>query len=223
MGTPHGKLIVIEGIDGGGKKTQSTLLTDHLKQEGFKTDLLSFPLYDTPAGKLIAAYLRGEIGNKEDVPAELPALFYALDRYQAKWTIQTMLASGHILVVDRYTPSNLAFQTAKFEDNDKLEFQHWIESVESRLPQPDLVLYMHVPLETSQTWVIERDQRIFELSELKDIYERDFEFQKKVQAMYLLLAKEKGWEIVEYATPDGQIRSREKIHEDIWEKVARIL
>ncbi len=218
-----GSLIVIEGLDGGGKKTQSTLLLTRLKDEGYPTDLLSFPLYETPAGKLIAAYLHGDIGNKEDIPAELPALFYALDRYQVKWTIEKMINEGINLVVDRYTASNLAFQTAKLPDDEKKSFQNWIEGVEGRLPQPDIVLYLHVPLETTRQWIQERDQRAFELSDLKDIYERDFAFQQKVQERYLALATEKNWTIIEYADPDGTIRSRRDIHEDIWEAVQQIL
>ena len=218
-----GKLLVIEGLDGGGKKTQSNLLYNHLLEDGFKTKLISFPLYDTPAGKLVAAYLQGEIGNKEDVPPELPALFYALDRYQAKWDIEQLLEDGYIVVVDRYSPSNLAFQTAKFPDKKKKEFLKWIEIVESRVPTPDRVFYMNVPIATIRQWIKNRNQREFELTDLKDIHERDYEYQQKVQKMYIKLAKKHKWEVINYATSSGTIRSRSSIHKEIWERVEKLL
>jgi len=53
-----GKIITIEGTDGSGKETQSKLLVDKLNSLGFKTEMMSFPRYETPMGRIIAqAYL----------------------------------------------------------------------------------------------------------------------------------------------------------------------
>ena len=48
-----GKLIVIEGTDCSGKNTQSILLAKKLNAMGYKAINLSFPMYDTPTGKII--------------------------------------------------------------------------------------------------------------------------------------------------------------------------
>ena len=40
---PQGKLIVIEGTDGSGKATQSSLLCDELKRRGISLSKLGFP------------------------------------------------------------------------------------------------------------------------------------------------------------------------------------
>lgn len=41
-----GKIIVIEGTDGSGKKTQAVKLFERLKREGYNVIQLSFPNYD---------------------------------------------------------------------------------------------------------------------------------------------------------------------------------
>ena len=53
-------IIVFEGGDQAGKKTQSTLLVKKLKSAKVKTKLFSFPDYSTPIGKEINKYLHGK-------------------------------------------------------------------------------------------------------------------------------------------------------------------
>lgn len=55
-----GKLIVIEGTDCSGKETQTKLLMERLKKDGEKVATLSFPMYDTPSGRIIGACLLGK-------------------------------------------------------------------------------------------------------------------------------------------------------------------
>lgn len=221
---PIGKLIVIEGLDGGGKKTQSDLLYNHLIKSGYKAKLISFPIYDTPAGKLIAAYLGGEIGGRNDLPPEIPALFYTLDRYQVKWDLEKLLKEGNIVILDRYSPSNLAFQGAKIPSVKKRQkFLSWLEKVESRLPLPNLIFYLNVPIKNIKEWIAQRFQRPFELTAIKDIHERDFAYQKQVQKLYISLAKQHGWSIINYMNSQRKIKTREKIHAEIWQKVKKVL
>ena len=54
-------IIVIEGADQAGKKTQSQLLAAKLNSKKLKTKLFSFPDYTTSIGKEISRYLEGEI------------------------------------------------------------------------------------------------------------------------------------------------------------------
>ena len=60
------KLYVIEGLDGSGKATQATLLTDYLTGKGIPCRKLSFPDYNDPSSTLVKMYLHGEIGTLEE-------------------------------------------------------------------------------------------------------------------------------------------------------------
>ena len=55
-----GKLIVIEGTDCSGKGTQSELLFKRLESEKKKVVKLSFPMYDTPTGKIVGGPYLGK-------------------------------------------------------------------------------------------------------------------------------------------------------------------
>ena len=58
-----GMLIVIDGLDGSGKNTQSKLLYQKLLKEGKKVRLVSFPDYESPACSPVKMYLGGEFGG----------------------------------------------------------------------------------------------------------------------------------------------------------------
>lgn len=55
-----GKLIVIEGTDCSGKGTQSDILYNKLVSEGFNVYKTSFPMYDTPTGKIVGGPYLGK-------------------------------------------------------------------------------------------------------------------------------------------------------------------
>ena len=84
-----GKLIVIEGTDSSGKTTQSKLLEENLNKKGIKSVLLSFPMYDTPTGRIISGPLLGKTGESyfnEDaskIDPKIACLYYAADRYNS--------------------------------------------------------------------------------------------------------------------------------------------
>ena len=83
-----GKIIVIEGTDCSGKETQSVLLEKKLKEQGKKCIKFSFPMYDTPTGKVVGgAYLGKEEISKSyfeegavNVDPYVVCLYYAADR-----------------------------------------------------------------------------------------------------------------------------------------------
>jgi len=77
-----GKLIVIEGLDGSGKSTQTELLQKKLAALSVDTKRIKLPDYDDPSSTLVRMYLGGEFGNDPScVNVYAASSFYAVDRY----------------------------------------------------------------------------------------------------------------------------------------------
>ena len=209
-----GLFISFEGIDSSGKKTQASLLAEYLRKRGFDVVELSFPAYNTVFGKHVASFLKGEYGKKDEVAPEVAALLFAIDRYQFKSYISESLLKGKIIVCNRYTQSAMAFEGTL--NKDKKEFIKWIEKVESRLPQPDIIFLLDMPTKISMKLLENRD------GGKKDIFEEDLRFQEAVRQTYLELSKGKKWVVIECFRGD-EPKSIEEIHEEIVEKVEKIL
>ena len=76
------KLIVIEGLDGSGKATQTAILAQELTQMGVPVKTVSFPDYEKPWSCLVRMYLEGQFGSRpEDVSAYAASSFFAMDRF----------------------------------------------------------------------------------------------------------------------------------------------
>lgn len=108
-----GKFIVIEGMDGSGKKTQFQKLIRKLKSKKAPIMTLDFPCYKKGSSYFVKKYLKGEYGSWEEVDPYRASLFYALDRFDFKKEIEKELEEGKILIANRYTPSNMGHQGAK--------------------------------------------------------------------------------------------------------------
>src|SRR5579871_2025076 len=103
---PRGKLIVFEGIDGSGKRTQAEALAREFSARGIACAQIDFPRYDGFFGRLVAQFLNGDFGPLEAVDPHFSALLYANDRLEAKPRLEAELAAGKILLADRYISSN---------------------------------------------------------------------------------------------------------------------
>ncbi|MDY6776569.1 MAG: dTMP kinase [Candidatus Nanohaloarchaea archaeon] len=207
-----GTFVVIEGLDSSGKRTQAELLRDRLKEEGEEARYVEFPTHqETPVGKVIDRYLLGEYR----VPEEVRVLLYSADRYQFREEFEEFLRGGGVLVADRYSQSNYAFQTTEFDGEEWEDAVEWMEEVDSRLPRPDIVILLDIPPEKARK-LMEEDGKE------QDMHEEDIDFQGEVLENYRRLAEKKGWEVVE-VVEDGEIRSKEEIHGDIWGKVRELL
>ena len=78
----HGKLIVLEGLDGSGKATQAKRLAAALAAEGRLVREITFPNYESDSSALVKMYLAGQFGqHPDDVNAYAASSFYAVDRY----------------------------------------------------------------------------------------------------------------------------------------------
>ena len=215
-----GKLIVLEGIDGSGKATQSALLEEALKKQGKKVMHISFPDYDSDSSALVKMYLKGDFGKEpSDVNPYAASLFYAVDRfasYRMKW--KQFYEEGGIVIADRYTTSNMVHQMTKYDDvEERKKFLSWLEQteyVELELPRPDQVILLDIPLSISENLVKERAKQGGSM----DIHEQHLDYLRKCHDAYQELVKHYSWTKIACAD-HGVLRSVEVIHEDVLKAV----
>jgi dTMP kinase len=213
------KLFVIEGVDGSGKSTQLKLLKEFLKTKGYDCELLHFPRTDAPYfGELIARFLRGEFGSLNEIDPYLVALLYAGDRKDAADEIRSWLEKKKIVLLDRYTYSNIAYQCAKIGDHksqDKL--MKWILSLEFThfaIPKPDLNFFLDVPFSFTEKKLLSNrsgEDRNY-LNGTRDIHEESLNFQKKVREIYLRVARsDNRLVVVNCCNKEGRMQAPEEI------------
>ena len=223
------KLFVVEGIDGAGKSTQIRLLREYFSRRGFSCEYLHFPRTEEPYfGELIARFLRGEFGSLNEVDPWLVAMLYAGDRKDASNLINGWLKTGNMVLLDRYTYSNIAYQCAKLTSPDEQEnLMNWILDLEFRhfgIPLPDLNIFLDVPFSfTEQKLVSSRagNDRSY-LNGTRDIHEESLTFQKRVREMYLHVAEsDERLCIVNCGDDSGRMLPQEKIFEMIIKILAK--
>ncbi|HDS07663.1 MAG TPA: dTMP kinase [Bacteroides sp.] len=188
------RFVVIEGLDGSGKSTQLKLLHKHLEEQSIPFRYVHFPrLEEGVYGKLVARFLRGEMGAIDRVDPYLVALIYAGDRADAAGMIRGWISEGYLVIADRYVYSNIAFQCAKVADREERDrLRDWILDFEFRyhaLPRPDVNLFLSVPQSFTREQLFGRrkgEDRAYLKGE-RDIHENDLDFQEKVRQNYLSL------------------------------------
>ena len=215
-----GKLIIIEGLDGSGKSTQTALLEDYLRDRGVSFRKIKLPDYESKSSTLVNMYLGGEFGS--DASAVNPyaaGAFYAVDRfasYMLKW--KEDYDNSVLILADRYATSNSIYQMEKLDKSEWDEYLEWSEDFEYSkigIPKPDLVIYLDMPIEISQRLMTKR----YDGNESKkDVHEANVEFLNKCRISALYAAKKQGWRVVSCAE-NGNVRSIEDIHKNIVEIV----
>ncbi len=190
------KLFVVEGVDSAGKSTQIKLLKEFFENKGYNCEYLHFPRTDAPYfGELIGRFLRGEFGSLNEVNPWLVAMLYAGDRKDASDLIRGWLQKGYIVLLDRYTYSNITYQCAKLSDPEEQQrLMKWILDLEFRhfaIPVPDLNVFLDVPISfiRKKLSVTRTGEDRNYLNGTKDIHEGSLAFQTKVREMYLKVSK----------------------------------
>ena len=112
-------LLVIEGIDGSGKATQTKLLAKKLNEEGCEVETIDFPQWGTKSVCLLENYLNGKYGSSKELGAYIPSIFYACDRFDASFKIRRWLEEGKVVIADRYVASSIGHQGGKIEDKKR--------------------------------------------------------------------------------------------------------
>lgn len=221
-----GKFIVIDGTDGSGKATQTELLVNKLKKEGFDVELADFPQYGERSAVFVEDYLNGKFGSAKEVGPYRASIFFACDRYVASFKIKKWLEEGKIVICNRYVSSNMGHQAGKIKDNnEKDKFLEWLENLEYNLfniPKPDLNLLLYVPTEITQELVDKKGHRDYVGGVKRDIHEADLQHLKDAAEAYRYVANKYNWMIID-CIKDNQLMPIEQIHEIIWNKIKNVI
>jgi dTMP kinase len=182
-------IIVIEGGDQAGKKTQTTLLAKALKQRKIKTTVFSFPDYKTPVGKEIAKYLNGK---RKFTPQVIHCLL-AANRWEKLNEILAAQSKNSVLIMNRYYQSNLIYGLANGMK------RKWLENLDEGLPKADLVILLDVTQRES----------FHRKKTNRDKFEKNEKFLRKISKIYRTIAKNDHWKIIDASKP------KQEIHKDI--------
>ena len=227
------KIIVIEGTDGSGKETQSKKLLEYLKNKKFKVKSYSFPIYNSPTGRIVGGPYLGkkEIGESyfEETSAGVDplvsSLYYAADRrYNFIKEIEDEIYKNDIIILDRYTTSNMGHQAGKAKskkERDKiLKFIEILEFDLCELPRPDKVIFLHMSFEAAKELRKDRvsgDGNENSETHLRNAEKNYVEIAKKYNWYYINCIKSKKY------TKLSDIKSIEEIGEEITNVVDTLL
>ena len=222
----RGKLIVVEGTDCSGKETQTNKLLDYLKEKNIAVEKFSFPMYDTPTGKIVGGPYLGKSYISSgwfsegaiNVDPMVASLYYAADRKYNIGKINELLDKGVNVILDRYIYSNMAHQGGKIEDAEKRTAMYdWLEKLEFELlglPHADIKIFLHMPLKFS----IELGKN---RTEALDEHEADPRHLENAERAFLELASRYNFKTIECA--NETVRTREDISKDVIDYVANEL
>jgi dTMP kinase len=225
------KIITIEGTDCSGKETQSKLLLEKLIRDGYKVKMYSFPQYELPTGKIVGECLMGRLATSffeegaANVDPLISALYFAANRREAflKY-IEKEIYKNDLIILDRYTTSNLGHQAGKGKTKAKrnklykaiIDLEYGI----LELPKPDMTIFLHMPYKA--------------ISDLKfnRLFTDDLESSDKYlidsERSYLDLVKKFKWNYIyclkteEYVSKES-IKPIEKINDEIYNIVIKNL
>ncbi len=224
-----GKLIAIEGTDASGKNTQTKMLLSRLLKENIPAVCGSFPMYDTPTGRIIGGPFLGKpeicesyfrnFENPANVNPKVASAFYVADRKYNLPLIIKSLNKEENVILDRYVESNMGHQGGKIRNpQERLEFYKWLEKLEYEmfeLPRPDLTIFLYMPFEKG----IELKSK---MNTQKDEVEKDYDYLKNSEEAYLQLSELYNWKKIN-CIKNNRIRFPWEIHKEVYDTVKEIL
>ena len=208
-----GLFITLEGTEGGGKSTQIKLLVDRLESKGRSVVQLREP-GGTPIGEEIRHLLKHSDVNRGMSPETELLLMCASRAQLVSEVIRPALEQGHVVVCDRFYDSTIAYQG--YGRGLNLEKVRGAIDLAVGETRPDLTLYLHVDVVTSEH---RRATRGDEEQQPRDRFEEaDRSFFERV---------ERGFAAISAEEPDrvkvvDASRSIEEVNAEIWEHIAKL-
>ena len=168
-----GKFIVFEGLDGAGQSTQTEILADFLKKNGYRVLKTKEPTGRAGAGKLI----RKILDKKENLsPEKLQELFAQDRQWHLRHVVIPALKQGKIVISDRYFFSSFSYGMAEGLNLEKLI------KLNEKFLLPNLVFFLDVEPRICLKRIKERgrEKTLFEKQEkLKKVYQNYKKIMKK--------------------------------------------
>lgn len=158
--------LVVEGLDGSGKSTQSELITEKLRTKGREVVTTSEPTGYSSVAQEIADALKKKI--KVD-PLKLQELFAKDRKEHMERTILPALEGGKIIISDRYAFSSFAYGAIECDIEQLIE-------INKHYPMPDLAFFIDVDIDECLERIGKRGkpQELFEekkkMKKIRDTY-----------------------------------------------------
>ncbi len=201
--------IVIEGIDCSGKTTQAELLKEY-----FITQKQQAVISPEPSNGVIGNMIRQALKQRiifsraRALFDEQMAYLFAADRHDHLYNdidgVFKLMEDNYHVISTRYYFSSLAYNC------DTVEKFNFIKKLNDRFPNPDLTIYLDLPIEASLVRLQERS--------LQEVYETKSKLTLVREQYQKIFAEYDGKAIVLDATQD-----REYIHRSIVEEVEAII
>jgi dTMP kinase len=197
-----GKFIVLEGIEGCGKGTQTKFLSDFLSQKG-EVLVKKYPEYGQPIGDLINDWLH----KKHDLNVETQAMLYFADFIKDKELMEKWLGSDKMVIADRYFTATIIYQCINGLSLEKLLKMSELFN----LRKPDICIYIRISPETS----FKRKMEQKGIANM-DRHEEDKKFLNALYDNYEKMAQDNIF--CEWAVVDG-----EKLIEEVSKQIIEVL
>jgi dTMP kinase len=188
--------IALDGIDGSGNSTHSSLLAKWMGRRLGRKALLTKEPTTGPTGRLVRRYLK-----MPGTPSATDALLFAVDRMEhLEKVIKPALSKGLAVITDRYLESSIAYQSAQ-----GLSIE-WILAINRYAMKPSLNIILDIEPERS----LPRKPVLTEKFE-------EASFLRKVRTVFLARARSENYPVV---NTSGSIR---ETHEKIKDIVMKFL
>ena len=213
-----GKLIVIDGLDGSGKETQTNLLKERLEKAGKKVRVLSFPRYGEPSAAPVELYLSGALGaHPSDTNAYAASAFFSVDRYVSYVTDwkSCMEEPDTVVLANRYTTANAVHQLSTLPRDEWEGFLSWLWDFEFDklgLTHPDLTIYLEMPPAVSHRLI---EKRSMQSGRKMDIHETDSTHLEDSYRAALFASDRLGWNRI-CCAKDGEPLPIDVIGEEVF-------
>ena len=168
--------IVLEGIDSCGKSTQAELLKNYFLDRGDRAVISPEPSSGV-IGNLIRSTLKKRVfftDNKAKFDEQMAYLF-AADRHDHLYNdidgVFKLIKNGFHAIVSRYYFSSLAYNS---HTSEQFKF---VSRLNAKFPNPDLLIYLDIPIKTSLIRLQKRSfQEVYEneakLTKVKENYQQ---------------------------------------------------
>jgi dTMP kinase len=202
-----------------------------LRNEGYKIKIVDFPeYYKNFFGAFIGHCLSEQYYNFLNVHPKIASIMYAADRWESSDKMRSWLKKGYIIIANRYVSANQIHQAGKIKNAKKRNnFMKWLDEMEYKvfnIPRPDITLYLDLPVKIILKLLKHRESSRMKrayLKKKKDVHEADINFLINSRQSALKLVKEIPNFIKIDCAPKGEILSRGIIHEEVYEKVKKVL